>query len=115
MDCSPPDSSIHGILWARILEWVALSFSGVFPTQGSNPGLHCSQTLYSLSHQGSLVIHECSVNVYGLSNEVLCEARMEMALYTYNQTHIETHATAQSLVEMMERWKVEVMENCRLM
>ena len=23
MDCSPPDSSVHGILQARILEWVA--------------------------------------------------------------------------------------------
>ena len=28
---------------------------GVFLTQGSNPGLlHCRQTLYHLSHQGSL-------------------------------------------------------------
>ena len=27
MDCSPPGSSVHGILQARILEWVALSFS----------------------------------------------------------------------------------------
>ena len=27
VDCSPPDSSIHGILQARILEWVAISFS----------------------------------------------------------------------------------------
>ena len=27
MDCSPPDSSVHGILQARILEWVAISFS----------------------------------------------------------------------------------------
>ena len=27
MDCSPPGSSVHGILWARILEWVAISFS----------------------------------------------------------------------------------------
>ena len=27
---------------------------GIFPTQGSNPGLpHCTQTLYRLSHQGS--------------------------------------------------------------
>ena len=25
--CSPPDSSVHGILQARILEWVAISFS----------------------------------------------------------------------------------------
>ena len=27
MDCSPPGSSIHGILQTRILEWVAISFS----------------------------------------------------------------------------------------
>ena len=27
MDCSQPGSSIHGILQARILEWVAISFS----------------------------------------------------------------------------------------
>ena len=27
MDCSPPDSSVHGILQARILEWGAISFS----------------------------------------------------------------------------------------
>ena len=29
VDCSPPGSSIHGILQARILEWVAISFSTV--------------------------------------------------------------------------------------
>ena len=29
---------------------------GIFPTQGSNPGLpHCRQILYQLSHQGSLL------------------------------------------------------------
>ena len=116
MDCSPPDPFVHGILQARILEWVAvptsrgsswprdriqvshrqilycLSFlllshsvesdflrprglyptrllcpwdslgkntemgchalvQGIFPTQGSNPGLlHCRQILYHLSH-----------------------------------------------------------------
>ena len=27
MDCSPPGFSIHGILQARMLEWVAISFS----------------------------------------------------------------------------------------
>ena len=27
MDCSPPGSSVHGILQAKILEWVAISFS----------------------------------------------------------------------------------------
>ena len=29
MHCSPPGSSVHGILQARILEWVAISFSNV--------------------------------------------------------------------------------------
>ena len=27
MDCSPPGSSIHGILQARVLEWGAIAFS----------------------------------------------------------------------------------------
>ena len=27
MDCSPPGSSVHGILQARILEWVAMPSS----------------------------------------------------------------------------------------
>ena len=27
MNCSPPGSSVHGILQARILEWVAIPFS----------------------------------------------------------------------------------------
>ena len=53
MDCSPPGSSIHGILQSRILEWVATSFSrGIFLTRGLNLGLpHCGQTLYWLSPQ----------------------------------------------------------------
>ena len=55
MNCSPPGSSVHGILQARTLEWVAMPFSRVrgvvFPTQGSNPDLlHCRQILYHLSH-----------------------------------------------------------------
>ena len=32
MDCSPPGSSVHGILWARILEWAAMPSS-----RGSSP------------------------------------------------------------------------------
>ena len=30
MDCSLPGSSVHGIFQARILEWVAISFSRGF-------------------------------------------------------------------------------------
>ena len=38
MDCSPPGSSAHGILQARILEWVAISFSRDLPNPGTEPG-----------------------------------------------------------------------------
>ena len=34
MDCSPPGSSVHGILQARILEWVAVPSPGDLPDSG---------------------------------------------------------------------------------
>ena len=38
MDCSPSKSSVHGILQARILEWVAFPFSrGSFPPRDLIP------------------------------------------------------------------------------
>ena len=51
MGCSLPGSSVHGILQARILEWVAIPFfRGVLHTQQSNIGLlHCRWILYRLS------------------------------------------------------------------
>ena len=42
VDCSPPGSSVHVILQARILKWAAMpSPPGDLPTQGSNPHLLC--------------------------------------------------------------------------
>ena len=38
MDCSLPGSSVHGILQARIVEWVAISFSRG-SSQESDPGI----------------------------------------------------------------------------
>ena len=37
MDCSLPGSSVHGILQARILEWVAVSFSRYTSYRMLNP------------------------------------------------------------------------------
>ena len=68
VDYSPPGSSVHGILQARILGWVAISFSisgvgfhfllqGIFPTGGLNPSLLCllhwQADSLSLYHLGS--------------------------------------------------------------
>ena len=38
LDCSPPGSSVHGILQAGILEWVAISY--------------CRAPLYALNQKG---------------------------------------------------------------
>ena len=37
MDCSLPGSSVHGILQASLLEWVAISFSSDLPNPGVEP------------------------------------------------------------------------------
>ena len=70
MDCSPPGSSVHrdspgkntGVGCHALLQ-------GIFPTQGSNPGLlRCRQILYHLSHQGSSV--QCNIKIKDQELEV---------------------------------------------
>ena len=65
------DYTVRGILQARILEWVALTFSrGIFPTQGSNPDLpYCRRILYQLSYEGSPLGLKGGINVTGSSQD----------------------------------------------
>ena len=70
---SPPGSSLHGILQARILEWVAISFS----KGSSQPGIESvSPALQAdslpLSHLGSLPFNGTIVNSSLSSREGLC-------------------------------------------
>ena len=37
MDCSLPGSSVHGILQARILDWVTMPLPGDIPISGIEP------------------------------------------------------------------------------
>ena len=55
MDCSLPGSSVCGDSPGKNTGVGCRAFfQGVFPTQGSNPGLpHCRWILYQLSHKGS--------------------------------------------------------------
>ena len=54
-DCSLPGSFVHGILQARILEWIAMPSSrgSSQPRDQTQTLPHCRQILYCLSHQGS--------------------------------------------------------------
>ena len=59
MDCSPPGSSVYGILLARILEWVAISSSRGSSQPRDQTHVYCvscigRQIHYHLSHQGIL-------------------------------------------------------------
>ena len=45
LGCSPPDSSVHGMVQAKILEWVAISYS-----KGSSQhrGLNCVSCIFCI-------------------------------------------------------------------
>ena len=65
MDCSPSASSVHGILQAKVLEWVTVPSSrGIFSTQGWN-GFSCvscigKRVLYHQCHlRASIVLSVC--------------------------------------------------------
>ena len=69
-DCSLPGSSIHGILQARILEWVATASSnGIFATQGSSLCLlhllHWQAGSLPLRHPGRPMLVRGGVNFHG--------------------------------------------------
>ena len=69
VDCSLPDSSVHGIFQERILEWVAISSSRViFLTQGSKLSLlyllHCQVDSLPLVPPGKPVHVFVYVNIY---------------------------------------------------
>ena len=56
--CSLSGSSVHGILQARILKWVAMPCSkGIFLTQGSNLGLLLSCT------DRQVLCHQCQLGI----------------------------------------------------
>jgi len=67
MHYSPPVSSVHGISWARILEWVAISFSRGLPDSGIDPCLllcwqiiyHCTtwESVYAYIHAYIYIIY----------------------------------------------------------
>ena len=56
MDCSPPGSSIHGILQTSMLEWVAIPFfkGSLWPRIGTRVFHITGRFFYPLSHQRSL-------------------------------------------------------------
>ena len=64
--CDPMDYTVHGILQARILVWVAFPFSrgSSQPRDGTQLLPRCRRILYQLSHQGSPRILEWAASPF---------------------------------------------------
>ena len=60
MDCSPPGTSLHGILRARVLKWAAISFSrgSSRPRDPTCVSSIVGRCFYCLSHQGSPILNK---------------------------------------------------------
>ena len=85
MDCSPPGSSVHGISEARILECVAIAFSGDLPDPGiepASPALVCvrakshRQILYHWPPNGTVLSSFALSFMLGLVQQNLCTGQV---------------------------------------
>ena len=116
MDCSPPGSSVHGILQARILESCHSLLQGIFLTQGSNPGLlHCRQILYPLSHQGSPCSNDLVKKTMRIRDDVcktasarhLTGAQKEAVLFNYAWFLLGSYRCSYAMCETIHKTKEE--------
>ena len=65
MDCSPPGSSVHGILQARILEWIACPPPGDLPDPGIKPASFMSLALAGRFFTTSTTWEALNLNIPG--------------------------------------------------
>ena len=90
VDCSPPGSSLHGILQARILEWVAISFSRGSSQPRDRTQVSCIASrcfnLWATREAPSIYCQLCNRRVWVTSHIVLCTCMWLKKRYIW---HIE--------------------------
>ena len=88
MDGSPLGPPVHGIFQARVLEWIAISFSrgSSRPKDGTWVSCIVGRCFYCLSHQWRW-------NKLNKSITKKCKFSLSLYIYTYiyTHTHIYTH------------------------
>ena len=106
VDCSLPCSSVHGIFQARVLEWVAISFSRGSSRLRDRTQVSriVSKALNHLSHQGS------PTKTRGLSNEMLMIKDI-MLLLTLKISCWTTVKSTPIKIERFLRFSVPVLQN----
>ena len=98
-DCSRPGSSDHEILQARILDWVAISFSGDLPDPGIepwSPALQANSLLTEL--QGKIASFWCHfIFTFPGNGSLALEARFRL-------TFLPESFTAGALSWVLNHW-----------
>ena len=85
MNCSPPGSSVHGILQARILEWVAICFS-----RGSSKSRDRNSDFFFLRIQWKYVSFKVHVIIFSSSHELF--------RHKYLLNHLDMHTSYQTYI-----------------
>ena len=105
LDRSLLDSSVHGILQARIVTGGGShSLHGIFPTQESNLSLlHCRQILYQLSYEGS----HSFLNIEAIAF-LNIEKERQLKKPFYNRRDLSITEETSTVWQFKERFKVSI-------
>ena len=80
---------------------------GIFPTQGSNPGLlHCRQMLYPLSHQGSPIICRRRLSLIYQVLLIQCSLGVRLGRLSLPSTLCSTGSVFTSICECMHMLQI---------
>ena len=101
VDHSPPGSSVHGILQAGILEWVAVPSSGDLPNPGSNHCLLCLLHWHVGSYHLEIQIALTYTLYHIFTGASLLAQRMVKNLPAMQETQVQSLACKDPLEEGM--------------
>ena len=94
MDCSLPGSSVHGILQARIPEWVAISFSRGYSWSRERICISCiGQILYHWATREAPNKFDFNIKNYIKKTNNKSSSKIFYNLITTETTHIKRHVT----------------------
>ena len=87
MDCGPPGSSVHGISQARILEWVAISFSTVvfYLNEVLKQLLWLIRQIVHIHYLGTVTEKLSCFSVNILVLWCLCPLKSQVAVFAFNE------------------------------
>ena len=80
MDCSPPGSSVRGILQARVLESVAISFSRGSSQLRNQTWVSCTAGRFTVKPWGKPLLQSIKWDNYNLPPELVVRMKWEMCV-----------------------------------